>query len=278
MTGARWQHPETGEEITFTDARVWGRSSEDQPEPADVTATSEYKHLAAEMAATPSHEARHAVVGMFLNFKTLQARADLPEDHTLGAVQFDFSGEQWTRLRLAEYAVTLLAGSIGEKAGPPAWPLRADDGMAGEHSDEKVLAHIINDELRLDEKQYGGLVDVARMAVEHPGIKRATDFIATMLDVGVTLDGRMLSDLAHTAWKTFEEETRPRTQDELDNADMREQHRRWMTGVLDAGIQYAEEQAEEKELRRRGDQLVSELESQLSQPAATKQLGQYTGR
>ena len=136
--------------------------------------------------------------------------------------------------------------------------------MAG-YSDEKALARIVR-LLNLNEKQWNGLVDITRTITRHPGIKSVEKRIGAMLELGLTLDGRMLKDIHEGAWREFAEETRPRTGAELQDAEVREQHRRWMTGVLEAGTEYAIEQAEEqaaRDLRRRCDELAAEVTASL---------------
>jgi hypothetical protein len=260
MTGTglvKWQHPTMGE-ITFQDVRPGVKTIE-----PDNDTLAAFDIISKAFAETPGHEGRHAAVAMLFDRKTVEARSAFPdEDGVLGYVQFDFEGERWDRLRLAEQAVILLAGPIAEKTGPPAWPPRSDDGMKGYNSDEKELAHIVQ-RLNLTEQQYAALVDLTRTITRHPGIKRVEERISTMLGLGVTLNRKQLEDIHDSAWREFTEENRPRTQDELDDAELREQHRHWMTGVLEAGLEYAEEQAKEKaasDLRRECDQLAAEFE------------------
>jgi hypothetical protein len=268
MTGSalvKWNMPD-GTPVTFQDVRPGANTPE--PDNSDTLAVT-FEIITKALAETPGHEGRHAAVGMLLDFKTVKAQAALPaEDGILGCVTFDYSGETWDRMRLAEDAVVLLAGPIGDKAGPPAWPPRSDDGMAG-YSDEKALAEIVR-RLDLNEKQYDGLVDIARTITRNPGIKRVADRIETLLNCGLVLTSRMLEDIHDAAWRETAEEAqaeaernRSRTPAEIEDAELREQHRQWMTGVLDDGITYHQQRAEEqaaRDLRRRAMQLAAEVE------------------
>lgn len=253
----KWQHPTMGE-ITLTDRRSSATTA-----PVDVRDTPEYKHLAEEMATTPAHEARHAAVSLFWDFKTVQARADLPEDHILGNVTGDFSGETWTRARLAEYMSTIIAGPLGDKSGPPAWPLRLDDGMASEHSDEKTIARIAAD-LKLNQKQYEQIVEITRTILENPGVKRAIGHIETLLDVAGVVDGRMLRDLYKSGVQNGYEEAllnaTPPTTEELEHRVKVEEHRAAMSAYLEACDWYRKEEAD-KALRRKAERLIREIEA-----------------
>jgi hypothetical protein len=152
MTGlVKWNHPQLGQ-ITFQDCRPGAKTAE--PDNNTLAALGVI-HKA--LAETPGHEGRHAAVTMLFGLKPIEAKAAFPgEDGTLGYVQFDYTGETWTRMRLAEYMVGLIAGPLGEKAGAPQWPLRGGEGG----SDEEALARVA-DQLQLNQKQYEGLVDVA---------------------------------------------------------------------------------------------------------------------
>jgi hypothetical protein len=176
----------------------------------------------------------------------------------LGQVTWDFSGETWTRQRVAEYAVSVIAGPLGEKGGAPQWPLRTDDGMADDHSDEKALARLV-DQLGFNQKQYEGLVHIAQMIVGSPYVKRAIDDIATLLSVDMTLDERMLADLYDNAIKSVQRETAPPTTEELEHAAQVEQHRQSMTAYLAACDQYRKEE-DAKALRRECDRITREFE------------------
>jgi hypothetical protein len=257
MTLTKWRQP-NGTTVTFEDRRPDAKTAD----PDNETLAATFEIITTAMADTPGHEGRHAAVAMLFDFKTVEAHAAFPsEDGILGRVTFDFTDEAWDRMRLAEEAVVLLAGPVGEKAGPPAWPPRVDDGMAG-YSDEKQLAHIVH-RLKLNEKQYNGLVDIARTITRHPGIKRVEERIGTLLSCGLTLNGRMLKDLHDSAWREIAEENRPCTQEELEDAELREHFRGWMTSRLEDGARYYDEQAKEKaarDLRRRCDQLAREVE------------------
>ena len=248
-----WQHPHTGVTITFEDRRPGGKTAEH-----DVDTLAAFDIIAKAMADTPGHEGRHAAVAMLFGFKTVEAHAAFPtEDGTLGYVQFDFAGEQADRMRLAELAVVLLAGPIGEKAGAPSWPPRSDDdGIAG-HSDEQALADIAR-RLDLNEQQWNGLVDIARTITRHLGVKRVAKRVGVMLEHGVTLDGRMLKDIHDGAWREIAEENRPPTQAELEHAEQVAQHRQEMTDTLAAGVEYAKTEADRK-LRAECDRLALEF-------------------
>jgi len=252
-----WQHPNTGVTITFEDRRPSVKAAE-----PDVDTLAAFDLIAKAMADTPGHEGRHAAVAMVFGFKTVEAHAAFPnEDGTLGYVLLDSAGEQADRMRLAEQAVVLLAGPIGEKAGPPAWPPRSDDGS----SDEKALADIVR-RLDLNEKQWNGLVDIARTVTRHLGVKRVADRIGVMLEQGVTLDGRMLKDIHDAVWREIEEQNKPPTQAEIEHAEQVAQHRQWMTDTLAAGVEYARTQADRK-LRAECDRLAPRIRS-LTPPCA----------
>ena len=159
------------------------------------------------MQQVAEHEARHAAVALFFGFNVIEARADAPTGKSLGHVLFDHSGEQpWDRLRYAAALVTLVAGGLGEKGWPPAWPLDPNGG----EDDERQLAAIVG-RLELNEKQFNGLVGVTRSIVGHPFIKRLQDAISTPLSIGMTLKRPMLKVMYEVTEREWVEEHRERT-------------------------------------------------------------------
>jgi hypothetical protein len=270
MTGAlvKWQHPQTGEQFTFQDCRPGAKAASQAAEPAESFT------FPVTMQQVAGHEGRHLACGSLFDFKMSEARADIPDESCYGRVIFDHAGEQWDRLRCAEMAVTLLVGGIGEKdlKWPPTWPLNPNSTI----SDERNLAVVV-ERMRINEKTWNGLVDIAHWLIKQPTFKRIENRYGALLGCGLTLNRNMITDI----YKSIERETaeeaeaeaernRPRTQHEIDAAEMRAQHRQWMTGVLEAGVAYAEEQAEEKaarDLRRRCDQTTSRLERELGSAA-----------
>ena len=234
------------------DRRPGGKTAEH-----DVDTLAAFDIIAKAMADTPGHEGRHAAVAMLFGFKTVEAHAALPtEDGILGYVQFGFAGEEADRMRLAEQAVVLLAGPVGERAGPPTWPPRSDDAVAGD-SDERALADIVC-RLDLNEQQWNGLVDIARTITRHLAVKRVADRIGMLLEQGVTLDDRMLKDIHEGAWREIAEENRTPTPAETEYAEQVAQHRRRMTDALTAAEEYARTEAD-RELRAECDRLALEF-------------------
>src|SRR5215207_821087 len=121
MTGlVKWNHPQTGIPITFQDVRP-GAS-----EPWFTESAARDDTLAAiglikqALAETPGHEGRHAAVATLFDRRLTEARAAFPgDDGILGCVSYDHDGDPADRMTLAEEALILLAGPIGDKAGPP---------------------------------------------------------------------------------------------------------------------------------------------------------------
>jgi hypothetical protein len=237
----KWHMPD-GTPVQFQDVRPEAKPTK----PDDIDTSAALEIIGKAMAETPGHEGRHAAVAMLFDIPLVEARAGFPaEDGVTGYIKFGHDEQPLDRMRLAEHAVVILAGPIGEKAGAPAWPPRSDDGMASSYSDEKALAHIV-DRLNLTEAQYNGLVEITRTITSHSGIKRVADRIATLTGCGLTLNGQMLKDMHEGAWHEIAEENRPRTPAEIDQAEQREQQRRWWSDYLDASIDYYEQQAAEK--------------------------------
>lgn len=252
----QWQQPD-GTTVTFEDRRPAAMIAAEQEEakptlresitlPARIQPMIDFEK---EIKATPGHEARHAVVGHLFEFSVKQARADIPEDGVLGSVAFDLDGEVWTDLRLAEMMVTLLAGCVGEKAGPPAWPLRLDDGTVGNGSDEKQLARMA-DALDLTESQYDTFVKIASDIVAHPGIKAAVSNLTVLMQEGLVLNERMITTTVEIGW---------------DQPAAEQRHKAFQATVeqekaivLDYMAGY-ERYHREKELRRQCDQIAREF-------------------
>jgi len=258
MTGlVKWNHPQLGQ-ITFQDCRPGAKTAE-----PDNNTLAAFGIISKALAETLGHEGRHAAVAALFGRKLTEARAAFPgEDGVLGHVLYEHHGGPPDRMTLAEEAVILLAGPVAEKTGPPAWPPRSDDGMKCDNSDEKELARIVQ-RLNLNEKQYAGLVDVARMVTSHPGSKRVEERIGTMLGCGLTLNASMLKDIHEGAWREFAEETRPRTQQELDDDRVRQETRQWMNDYMAGYDEYVKQQAEDehaKALRRECDRITREFE------------------
>lgn len=256
----RWNMPD-GTPVSFRDCRPGATTAEPDDSAGTLAA---FEIITKAMGEAPGHEGRHAAVAMLFDLPVVEAHAGFPaEDGILGHIKFGHDTQPLDRMRLAEHAVTLIAGPLGDKTGAPVWPPRSDDGMAG-YSDEKALADIVR-RLNLNQRQYEGLVDVARTITSHPGIKRVEAWIGTLLNCGLTLSAKMLTDIHESAWREIAEETRPRTQDELEYAELREQQRSWWTNYLSEAADYHERQADEKaarDLRRRAMELAAEIEQQ----------------
>jgi hypothetical protein len=232
-----------GRLVTFEDRRPGAKAAD----PAPVVT------LPFTMTEVAGHEARHAAVGGLFDFKMVEARADAPDDTCLGHVLFDHSGEQWDRMRTAEMAVVLLAGGLGEKTWPPAWPPRA----TAFEGDERDLAELIA-RLELSEKQWHGLIGVAQKIVAHPCVKKLEERYALLLGMGMTLTAPMLEDGYKAV--ALEAANAPATRE---HARQVERHRKWMTDCLRAGDEYDDEQRAQQaadDLRRRSLQVAAEVE------------------
>src|SRR5688572_26785431 len=106
---AQWQHPETGQLITFRDCRPEAQAQARPREQQDAARVSGLvaPRISVTMKEVAAHEARHAAVALFFEFNVIEARADAPGGKSLGHVLFDHSGEQpWDPLRYAAALVT----------------------------------------------------------------------------------------------------------------------------------------------------------------------------
>ena len=261
MTMIRWNHPVTGTPITFEDRRLGAKTAT----PAETKAAEPFR-LPLTMQEVAGHEARHAAACPIFGFRTIEARADIPNSKSYGHVVTDHTDEKWDRMRTAELFMTILVGGLGEKGWPPSWPLNP----RGAEQDERQL-HDLANRLHLTEQQWKGLVDVAEWFVKQPMFKAIEQRIDTLLGLGLTLKHNQLKDIHRAAV----DEIRPRTQDELDYAEQVARHRDWMTGVLTAGAEYQQAEADRRaaeDLRRRSLQLAAEY----AEPPATKPLVRRT--
>lgn len=191
----RWRSA-SGQLVTFEDRRPEAvaaaeREAEEMSGkgtvtlPAKVAPLFDFKALLDEVIG---HEARHAAVAAFFDFKVLEARADGPSPDSLGWVAFDHEDEEWTPDRLAEFGMTLIAGGLGEKAWPPNWPPNANSEIADERALARVAAAI-----PLDETSYLRLIGLAKAIVAHPQMRAIEERIKSVLPF-VTVTGPMVRD------------------------------------------------------------------------------------
>jgi HK97 family phage prohead protease len=166
----RWQHPGTGQTITFQDRRP-------RPEPVVFPFTK---------ADVASHEAAHAAAALLLDMRVVEASADFPDFKVAGHVVYSGNGD--TR----DEMVAILVGPLSDpsaKAWPPAWPLDPEV-----HGDEGHLVRLAEN-IVLTEYGYEQVVADARSMVKDPTFRELKSVLSALLECGTTLTERMLNDL-----------------------------------------------------------------------------------
>lgn len=259
---------ERGQTVTFMDRRSGAHTTKTapaQPCGQDDTIAEQLSKSLPDRTAVAGHEARHAAIGELMGFKISHARSDLQRDDRVGEVNFDLTSESWTRLRGAEFFVMAAAGGLGDrslKSWPPTYPPRRTKAAGG--NDENLMA-IVVDALELSERQYHGLLDVARMLIDHRGIRHATKYMETLLHNDVVLTGPMIKDALRSGFKTMQDEVE---QERLAN-DPAERRRRaehdairdeWRT-YFTSHMKASEEYAAANELRERSMRIAKQYDA-----------------
>lgn len=242
-----------GQAVTLEDRRP-GRRAPPQLEPVRLKYT---------MGDVAGHEGRHCAAAALFGFKMVEARADIPHTDRYGHVTLDITDEDWQPIRLAENAVALLAGGIGEEGWPPSWPLNphATEG------DERALADLAH-RLNLNATQWHGLIDIANTIATHRGFKRLVRSFETLLSEGVVLNEKMIEHTIRHAKGELEriaESERPPTPEERDHADLVAEHRDAMLGRLtayDKHRQQIERELAHEKQRRELDAISRELDAE----------------
>jgi HK97 family phage prohead protease len=177
MDTISWQHPTTGQTVTFQDCRP----APAEPEPV--------RFLTAKDVA--GHEARHAAAGLLMGMRVIEARADIPTTKAAGQVLWD-SREDGVDVRDA--MVMLLVGPLGDPSmeipWPPAWPLDPNS----RYWDSARLAEYAAS-IALTEHGYNKLCGDARRLSADPTFKDLEHTLAVLLENMVTLTEPMLADL-----------------------------------------------------------------------------------